>query len=178
MGMQSTTVHSCISRLLLVPTPAMMEFIKPRLRAVRDPDALTIGIHLRTGFADPSEIEEEGMSHADGFPTLVEQSMACARDLEAKWLGTRRKVVWVLVSEHPDVPSLAKPNFGAAQGVTDAGRAYERDLIMTRKEEGKVSGLHTGPDFYTTVKSQMGGPASNTSFPTYESALREAWADW
>ena len=87
-GMRTESVHSCSSRLLLSPTPKLLEFVAPRLRYVRDPYALTIAIHLRTGKADPSEGEEgelEGGAPGAEWRNFLQHGVACARDIEADW---------------------------------------------------------------------------------------------
>ena len=89
-GMRTESVHSCSSRLLLSPTPKLLDFVAPRLRYVRDPYALTIAIHLRTGKADPSEFEEGEFEGGEGAPgadwrDFLQHGVACARDIEADW---------------------------------------------------------------------------------------------
>ena len=39
-----------------------------------------------------------------------------------------------------------------------------------------ASGLHTGPDLFTKARSMESG--TGEGYPTYKSALREAWGDW
>ena len=58
LGMDSGSVHACASRAFLMPTPALWARIQPRLALLRDPHALTIALHMRTGKADPREGEE------------------------------------------------------------------------------------------------------------------------
>ena len=87
-GMRADSLHSCGSRLLLSPTRKLLEFVTPRLRYVRDPYALTIAIHLRTGKADPAEGEEggfEGRDPGSDWREFLEVGIACARDIEAEW---------------------------------------------------------------------------------------------
>ena len=84
--MRSESLHSCGSRLLLSPTPKLLEFVAPRLRYVRDPYALTIAIHLRTGKADPAEEGEfEGRDIGSDWREFLHVGIACARDIEADW---------------------------------------------------------------------------------------------
>ena len=105
---------------MLQPTPRLMESIKSRLRFLRDPYALTIAIHLRTGKADPSERGEggEGSEEAEegpgsGWRELLRHGVACAREIEADWVGTRHRVVWMIISDgHPSVPEEARRLFG------------------------------------------------------------------
>lgn len=115
-------------------------------------------------------------------------------------VGTRHRVVWLLVSDHPSVPAEAERLFGDVNGVSRDGQRYARRLLVSGSGEHEIgdggtaaSGLHTGPDLFTrakTIAAQEGGPeggvaredgvsgAIPSEYPTYKLALREAWADW
>ena len=113
---------ACALELLLRPSEALLETIREPMATLLDADALTIGIHVRTGAADVrgdcgGDLEECGdaraMSEADELP-LVRQAMRCAASLERRWLGTRARSVWLVVSDSVAVHDLLARELAAA----------------------------------------------------------------
>lgn len=160
---------ACALEVVLRPSEALLDTIREPLHALLDPDALTIGIHIRTGAADVrgdcgGELEEcadsKEMSEADEAP-LVRQAVRCAAALERRWLGSRARSVWLVASDSLTIRSRLAEALAAAELPP-----RPRQLLAAN---GAASGLHTGVVYQAASEA--------TALGNYSEVLRAAYAD-
>lgn len=175
---------ACVLGLLLPPSDRALARTAATRAALADPHALTLGLHVRTGFADGhpdrrsrSSAGEEADAAgararaADEWRALVEGAVDCALALEEQWQGDRPRVVWLLVSDgeagssRPDAFGKAVKALLAQRGrllrPKEEGGGPARALVTGRRGAGR--GLHTGPAFQHSDAARAVSEGSSSS---------------
>ena len=130
------------------------------------------------------------LMHAER-PLLLREAIACAESLEALWLGTRHRSVWLIVSDDASFASDLRRRLARRRGLIrgdGGGRTgpVARVLVVPGARDGALhANAHTGPMLHRRDDGEEGvWRLRNAELPadenatSYESALSRAWRDW